>query len=182
MVSTHPLISKSPSPCTNRLVTVVKEPIPLLSPSLSCSTVFQFPNKVLGFIFILAFQFYSEVNRDRKFHNTANSLCFFVDYYLVWSFGQDLGSVFISKSQGSLCVLFPRTNSESYMYHYFVWSILISCKSPSEFTCPPSLVWYYTLSVLVCCIRLWYDWSFHLQHYITYICCFVVSYIFLLWY
>ena len=39
-----------------------------------------------------------------------------------------------------------------------------------------------SLSVLICCIRLWCDWSFRLSQCITYICCFVTSYIFLLWY
>ena len=36
--------------------------------------------------------------------------------------------------------------------------------------------------MLICCIRLLWDWSFRLYYHITYICCFVVSYLFLLWY
>ena len=37
-------------------------------------------------------------------------------------------------------------------------------------------------SVLIYCIRLLRDWSFCLYPKITYICCFVASYLFLLWY
>ena len=36
--------------------------------------------------------------------------------------------------------------------------------------------------VLIWCIRLLSDWSFRLYHHKTYICCFVASYLFLLWY
>ena len=36
--------------------------------------------------------------------------------------------------------------------------------------------------MLVYCIRLLCDWSFHLYHHISYICYFVRSYLFLLWY
>ena len=44
------------------------------------------------------------------------------------------------------------------------------------------LVYSYILSLLICCIHLLKDWSFHLYQYITYIFCFVALYLFLLWY
>ena len=60
--------------------------------------------------------------------------------------------------------------------------ISISCSIPGGPPWPPSRVSSYTLSVLICCIRLLCDWWFRLYHHITYICCFVASYLFLLWY
>ena len=56
-----------------------------------------------------------------------------------------------------------------------------SCTTPSGSPCPPCRVSSYTLSVLICCIRLSCDWSFRLFHHITYICCIVASYQFSLW-
>ena len=52
----------------------------------------------------------------------------------------------------------------------------IPCGSP----CPPSHVWSYTLFALICCFRLFRDWSFCLYHIIIYIYYFIVSYLFLL--
>ena len=54
----------------------------------------------------------------------------------------------------------------------------ILCESPY----PPIRVKFYIISVLICCTRLLCDWSFRLYHHITYICCFVTSYPFFLWY
>ena len=59
--------------------------------------------------------------------------------------------------------------------------ILISCTIPSGSLCQTSRIQSYTLSVLICCVHLLCDWSFRLYHHITYICCFVASYLFLLW-
>ena len=45
-----------------------------------------------------------------------------------------------------------------------------------------SMVSYsYSLSVLICCIGLWCNWSFRFYHHISCIYCFVASYLFLLW-
>ena len=60
--------------------------------------------------------------------------------------------------------------------------ISISCTSPCGSPCPPSRVSSYTLSVLICCIRLLWDWSFSFYQHITYICFFLASYLFSLWY
>ena len=48
--------------------------------------------------------------------------------------------------------------------------------------CPLSCVLTYSFSVLICCIHLSCVWSFRLYYHITYICCFVASYLFLLCY
>ena len=53
---------------------------------------------------------------------------------------------------------------------------------PVDHRSHPIVSCIYTLSVLICCIRLLCNWSFRFYHYVTYICCFVASYLFLLWY
>ena len=88
-------------------------------------------------------------------------------------------SVCISKSQRSLYVSFSRMGCAYTICSY--GQISISCTIPCRSPCPSSHVLSYTLSILVCCIHL-RDWSFNLYHHITYICCFVASYLFLLWY
>ena len=60
--------------------------------------------------------------------------------------------------------------------------ISISCTIPSGSPCQPNHVKSHTPSVLICCIRLLCDWWFHLCHRIAYICYFVASYLFSLWY
>ena len=78
---------------------------------------------------------------------------------------------------------------------HFLWQVLgcayticsygqisISCTSPSGSPCPTSRVKFYIPSALICCIRLLYDWWFHLCQRIAYISYFVASYLFLLWY
>ena len=62
---------------------------------------------------------------------------------------------------------------------------MVKCKFLAQFPVDHlahPVVSSHTLSVLVCCIHLLCDWSFHLYHHITYICYFVVSYLFFLWY
>ena len=89
--------------------------------------------------------------------------------------------VYMSKSQRSLCVSFSGTDVGLCIYHLFVWSnfnILHNCGSLYS----PCRVLSYTLSVVICCIRLLCGWWFRLYHHITYICCFVAYYLFLLWY
>ena len=60
--------------------------------------------------------------------------------------------------------------------------ISISCTSSSRLPCPPSHVLSYTPPVVICCIRLLWDWSFHIYHHINYVRNFVASSLFsLIW-
>ena len=61
IVSTRPLISKSPSPCTNPLLTVLRAPITVgVTVSFMYHSFFQLSNKVQVLIFLFAcFQFYT---------------------------------------------------------------------------------------------------------------------------
>ena len=90
----------------------------------SCSIVFffQFPSQVFILLFAF-FLFYSVFNRDSKVHNFANSF-----FYLIIIRSGLLGeirlSVYMSKSHGSLCVSFPKTDAGLGIYHLFLWSNL----------------------------------------------------------
>ena len=79
------------------------------------------------------------------------------------------------KSHRSLCVSFSRTDSGLCIYYFFVWSNLNFLYNSQWITLPnQSCLFLY--SFLLC------DWSFRLYYHITYFCCFVASYLFLLWY
>ena len=85
--------------------------IQLVSSSLSCSTIFQFTSKV--HVLIFPFQFYLEVIRDSKVHNSASSLFLFIFIFLLTisrsgCLAEIRWFVCISKSQRSLCVSFSR--------------------------------------------------------------------------
>ena len=69
-------------------------------------------------------------------------------------------SVYISKSQSSLCVLFSRIDSGLCIHHLFVWSNTLSRTILSGSPCPPSCTESYTLCVHICCILILCDWSF----------------------
>ena len=76
MVSTHPVISKSYSPCTNPLVTVPSAPITIgMIITFIFHIFFKFPSKVAVLIPLFAFfQFLSVVRCGNKVHNSASSL------------------------------------------------------------------------------------------------------------
>ena len=84
-VSSCPVISKSSSLCTNPLVTVARAPITIgIIVTFMFHTFFNFLAKSLFLSFFFTFfQFYSVVSRDRKVHNSANSLLFFFFFLLI---------------------------------------------------------------------------------------------------
>ena len=122
-VSTCPIIAKSSSPCTNLLVTI--------------------PRTLITIGIIVTFMFHSFYNtpaRSRYLFPFSHSL-----HFTLWSTGtakstilQVLSvllilirsgrlaeirwSVYISKSQRSLCVSFSRTDSGLCIFYLFVWS------------------------------------------------------------
>ena len=125
MVSTHPLISKSSSPCTSSLVTVLSVPI-----TIGITIVYMFHS------------FFSSLARSRYLSLFSLSFSF-----TLWSAGMAKStiwqvlfffftitrsgclamigwSVCISKSQRILCISFSWTDSRLWIYHLFVWSNL----------------------------------------------------------
>ena len=132
------------------------------------------------FFHILSVLFYGQPGQQsRQFCKFS-----FFFYWLLW------GLVFWPRF-GDLCVC--QSPIGVYVYHfqrqvlgcaYTICSydlIQISCTFLNGSPCPPSHVKCFTPSVLICCIRLC-DWSFRLCHHIAYICYFVESYLFSLWY
>ena len=89
-------------------------------------------------------------------------------------------SVCISKSQRSLCVSFSRKDAGLCTNHLLVWSNLNFLHSSQWITLPiqSCLVLYSFCANLLHSLIMW----FRPYHHITYICCFVASFLFLLWY
>ena len=121
MDSTCLLFSKSSSPFINPSVTVQRAPITI---GINITFVFQFINSLTRsryLYFSLSFNFFV-VSRDRKVHNFASCLLFFVfEYYKVWSSGRDLvihlfvkipeefGCVILRDRCGAMHIPFVRT-------------------------------------------------------------------------
>ena len=149
MVSTHPLISKFFSPCTNPLVSVPIAPITIgITVTFMFHNFFQFPSKVEVLILLYAFfQFYSVVSQD-KVYNLTSSFFFLLLLLIITRlsdpFGSQIPDEFVSHS--------PRQMLD-YAYTICLYGLTsVSCTIPNGSPCPPSHVWSYTLSVLICCI------------------------------
>ena len=74
MISTRLFISKSSSPCTNRLVTV---PSAIITTGITVTLLFHsFFCSLIACLFWRFFQFYPVVSRNGKVHYSASSLIF----------------------------------------------------------------------------------------------------------
>ena len=180
MVSTRLLASKSSIFFSNPLVTVPNVPV------------------TIGILVICMFHsFFNSLAKSRYLFFFSHSFSF-----ILWSFGSAKStilqilfflliiirsgllagirwSVCMLKSHRSFCVSFSRTGAGLCICHLFVWS---NWNFSHISLCRPSRVSPYTPSVLIWCICLLCDWSFHLCHRISYFYCFVASYVFSLWY
>ena len=122
MVFTHPLISKSSSPFTNPLVIVPRAPITIGITTFMFYCFFQFLRKGQVLIFLFAFfHFYSVFSRYSKVHNSASSLFLLLIITRSGHLAEIRGSIYIAKSQRSLCVSLSRTDAGLCIYHLFVW-------------------------------------------------------------
>ena len=128
MVSTRPPTSKSSSPFSNPLVTVLNATnYNWYNCHLHVPQFFQFSSKVevliLHFTF---FQFYSVVSRDSKVDYFASSLfCLLLLLLIIIKSGLLAGirwSVCMLKSHKSLCVAFSWTGARLCIYHLLIWS------------------------------------------------------------
>ena len=169
MVSTRPLISKSSSSCTNPLVTVPSAPI-----TIGNTVTFMFHgffsclarSKYLS-LFSLYFNFIQWSVGTAMF--TIRQVLFFVDYYTVWSSGW---SVWISKSQRSLCVSFSRTDSGSCVESNF--NFLHNSQWTSLHT-QSSLVLYVFCASLLHSLIMWLIFSSISPHNICYFVASLIS-------
>ena len=139
---------------------------------------FQFPSKVedLYCFHFLSVSFCGQSGQqNRRFWKFFLFFFFFFFFLLItMRFGllaEIRWSTSMLKSQRGLCVSFS-------IHHLFVWSNLNFLHISQWIT----LTIYLCLLLYSLCIRLLWDWWFHLFHHITYICYFVVSYLFPLWY
>ena len=128
MVSTRHLISKFSSTSTNPLATVPRAPITIgIIVTFMFHSFFQFPSKVLVLILLFTFQFYLMVNRDRKVHNSANSLfCWLLLGLIVWP---RLSDPFICLILWDICwfvhILFIRMVKLQFFAHRVASSLLL---------------------------------------------------------
>ena len=122
MVSTRPVISKSTSPSTNPCITVQSEPI-----TMDINVTFMFHSLLItyqgrgayfSFRFLLILQCSQSGQQIQQFYKFSFLLIFIRSGHLaeIW------WSVWISKSQRSLSVIFYRTEAKLCNYDLFVWS------------------------------------------------------------
>ena len=184
MVSTCLVIFKSYCPCINPLVTVLRAPIPI-------GIIVTF--MLHSFFISLAWLMYSSLF-SHSFNFTLWSagtatfpirqlLRLFIFLFFIRSgrLAEIRWSVCISKSLRSLC----HSPGQMLGCVYTICSYgqtSTSCTIPDESPCQLCHAKSYTLSVLICCIRLLCHWSFRLHHHIIYICCFFTSYQLSFWY
>ena len=119
------LISSIPLPLPNLCELFQVHHLQLVSPSLSCSTVFQFSSKVQILVSLFSFfSFYSVVNRDGKVYYSTGSpfLLFLLTITRSGCLAEIKWSVCILKFQRTLSVSSFRTDSGLCLYHLFVWS------------------------------------------------------------
>ena len=174
ILSALPFISKSSCPFTKHLVTVPRAPI-----TIGITATFMFHS---FFNFLARSRYSSFFSLSFNFTlwsaGTAKSTSRQVLFFCCWLSGRQAEiwwSICMSKSQRSLCVSFFWV-----ICSHDQTSILCTVSRGSPF--PPSRIYSFTYSVLVCCICLICDWWCRLHLHITYICCFVASFLFLLWY
>ena len=125
MVLTRPLISKSPNPCTNPLLTVPSVSITIGTLLLLCALVYLFPSKVSIVIYRFAFfQFYPMVSRNGKVYYSAGSFfhffcCWLLLGLVVWV---RLGGPFVSQNPWEFCYyLHLESFSDQHQLIVFHW-------------------------------------------------------------
>ena len=128
MVSNHPLISKSSSPFNNPLMTVPKAPTTV---DIIVTFIFYSFFKSLArprylSFFSFSFNFILWLTGTAKSKISQVLLFFFFFFFVIIIRSGCLADikwfVCISKSQGSLCVSFSRSDVELCIHRLFVWS------------------------------------------------------------
>ena len=163
-VFTQPLISKSSCLCTNFLRTVPRAPITI---GINVSFMFHSFFGGWGFSSLSRFRYLSFFSLSFNFtlwsagtvKSRIRHVIFFIDFFkglVIWS---RIDDPFVYQNPRGVCT------------SHFLWQILgcpynirlqgqtsISCTILNGSPCPPNRVESYTLSVLICCIRLLCDW------------------------
>ena len=136
LFSTRPLISKSPCPFNNPLLTVPKETITIgIIVNVIFHRIFQFSSNVQVLIPLFTlFQFYTVVSRDSKVNNFAMSL--FCWLFLGLVFWPRLGDPFVCQSSIGVCMWFSRSDPGKCTDHLFARSNLIFLYNSQWITLP----------------------------------------------
>ena len=182
MVSTYPPTSKSSSPFNNFLVTVPNAPITIdIIVTFMFHSFFQFPSKVE--LLILLFTFFRFILWSA---GTPKSTILQILFFCCWLllslvFWPRLGDPSVCPSPIGVYVSSSRTGAVLCICHFFMWSNFNFLHISQWVTLPTQscLVLYSFCANLLHSLI---DWWFHLCHRIAYICYFVASYLFLLWY
>ena len=122
MVSTHPLISKSSSSCTNLFVTVLSPPVTIgITVTFMFHSFFSFLARYLS-LFLLSFSFTMWPARTAK--STIWQILFLLIVTRFGHLAKIWWSVYISKSQRILRVSFSWTYSGLYIFYFFKLKLL----------------------------------------------------------
>ena len=171
------LVLLFPSPFTSLWWLFRTHQLQLVSPSLSCSIVFSVLYQGLGIYLSFRFLWFLLCGLPERQNQLFGRFSFFL-FLLTITRSDHLAeigwSVYISKSQRSLCVSFSRADSWLSIYHSFIWLNFNFLHNSQCFPHPVvfSLILFFAI---ICCIRSLSDWSFRLYHLIIYICYFVAS-------
>ena len=181
VISSHPLISKSSSPYVNPLVSVPRAPITI---GITVTFMFHSFSNSLARLKYLSF-FWFSFNHTLWSAETGESTIRQVHFFLLiitrsGGLAEIWWSVFVSKSQRSLCISFTRTDSDLCTYHLFVWLNSNFLHNSQWITLPTQsyLVLYFFCASLLHSFIMWLTVSSISP--LIYIWCFVASYLFLL--
>ena len=175
MISTCPLISMSSNPCTNPSVTVQIAPITICITVTfmfySFSIPWQGPGTNFSFRFLSILLCGQPKQQNPQF---SKLFCWVLLGLVAWP---RLGDPFVSQNPRVVCVSHSPGKILGFAYTIIPYGhISISGTIPNKSLSPPSCFYSYTLSalIIICCIRLLWDWLFRLYRHMIYICCFVV--------
>ena len=144
MISTHPLISKSSVPVSKHLVTVPRAPI-----TIRITGTFMFYGFFNSLAWLRYLSFFSlSFNFSLWSAGTAQVLLFLWTIIRSGRLAEIGWSACFYKPPMNLCVSFSRMVSGLCKYHF------IFLHNSQWITLPTQLCLVYTLSVILCCIRL----------------------------
>ena len=122
MVSTHPLIPKYSSPCTNPFVTEPRAPITI--GIIVTFTFHSFLNSLarLRYLSLFSYSFNFTLWSARTAKSTILQVFFFFLLIIMRSghLAEIWWSICMLKSQRSLCISFSRTDSRLCIYHFLI--------------------------------------------------------------